>query len=341
MAKVWLYGHWLSENLGDRYQPRAIAEYIVRYVDLSFITFVNFFPDDKPMSIELCGKEWPVFSPEEVYLNQPSPELIILVTGSIDRTMSYIPWLSRFLETSGIEIIVWGGFAHVSSPEEFREGLEVLGDRRITFWARSWLDLDMYQKMFPIGRCELSGDPMAIWAFNRDIKINPAGPRVIIVSIHAWKYHPEIWSSLIQKGDILLSIDPYDDAPLKREYPHLKIIRTPEDLFAALQGCSQVISGRLHGGLLSALAKVPTTLVIIDDALSGKGSFKFEAVGTSGSGQNRELCQVVLSKDLGCTLLPPEVKTEACEDYFILTIESMGRILSNLRRLNLCPYIRW
>lgn len=323
---VWIYGHWMSENMGDRYQPRGIAEYLSQFCDISKILFVNFFSDTTPMEVTIGNKTYPVVSPEVA--TQYQVRLIILTTGSIDRTMSYIQWLPKYLKQETLQsVIIWGGFSHVTTPDEFKVGLECLSHPKVTFWARSYNDLNLYQEMYPQEKAYLGGDPMIYWIYKKSsggewkIIPNPNGSRVIIISIHAYERYPEIWERLIQPKDRLIAIDLTADDPLGDLFPQLVFISSPDSFLELLEGSREVISSRLHGGLLAVLAGIPTTLINIDDAPPGQGSFKFEAVATSGSGERQPLCQVISIRHLDA--MNPKVYLRNIRSYLFLTSLSL------------------
>ncbi len=329
--EIWIYGHWLSCNMGDRFQARGVAKYLSLSMDISKLVFVNFSKDTKPMSVELNGVKYPVYGPEDV--KDRSPRLIILVTGSIDYMAKFIPWIKNQLDKDSLdEVIIWGGFGHGRKGKAHRDGLDLFLHPKITFWSRSWRDADMFQEWF--GRpSRLAGDPMAFWVLNDNSSDKTIEyENIVIPSIYAWRYHPEVWEEMMKKADRVISIDNVADYKLKASVPQIEFINDPTKLIPILHKTKNVISGRLHGGLLSALMDIPTAMVVTDDAAPGEGTYKFEAVARTGCGPNKPLCAAPCAKDLSLPLALPSEKTYSRE-YLDYTAESLLIIKDKVKRL--------
>ena len=334
---IWLMGHWLSQNMGDRYQPTIVAKYLSQYIDLSQVTFINFFPDITSMSTVVNNQTYPVVAPGDV--NPSKARLIILVTGSINKDAAYMKWLPHYLQNKNLDrIIIWGGFTGIITPSSYKLGLEILADRRITFWARSWLDLNLYRDMFGRdGRGCLAGDPMAGWILlhnndNND-KDHPTSPKILIPSIYAWRRYPEKWNQLIELFPRVISIDSHADQELFLKYPKIESVNDPEKIIPLLLTSSHVVSARLHSALLATLLNIPTTMVIHDDAMPGTASFKFEAIGGNGIGKGLPLCQTITGKELSDNIFSytPDLERENNQKYLRLTEESFITIIRLVR----------
>lgn len=334
--EIWIYGHWLSCNLGDRYQARGIINYLSRFFEMTRFTFVNFFDDTTKMFVYLDGKNYPVYGPSEIKDNKP--RLIILPSGSVTYQVNWISLLVHQLETNSFlqEIIIWGGFGHGKREEDpiFRQGLSLLTHPKVTFWSRSWRDAQLYHDWFD-KESRLAGDPMAYWILKEHI--NPEQEKNIILvipSIYAWRYNPSFWERLITQADRIIAIDTVADRQLKQLFPHLEFINTVEDLLPIMKQAKLVISGRLHGGLLSALLNIPTIMVITDDAQPGQGTFKFEAVARTGCGQDKPLCYALPSKEISFPLTLERYPSFSSEEYLSLTGESLSLLIAKIKELD-------
>lgn len=344
--EIWIYGHWLSCNLGDRYQARGIIKYLCRFFEVTRFTFVNFFDDTTKMSIRLDNQTYPVYGPNEVKDNKP--RLIILPSGSVTYQVNWISLLVHQLESNPSlkEIIIWGGFGHGKREEDpiFRQGLSLLAHPKVTFWSRSWRDAQLYHDWFE-KESRLAGDPMAYWILEEQIITEKEENYSVLVipSIYAWRYNPPTWERLIMQADRVVAIDTVADRQLKQLFPHLELINSVEELIPLLKQVKLVISGRLHGGLLSALLNIPTIMVITDDAPPGQGTFKFEAVARTGCGQDEPLCHALSSKDISTfpdLLLPSPSPSPSLpnvpfsrEKYLSLTQESLSLLVVKIKEL--------
>lgn len=331
VPEIWIYGHWLSCNLGDRYQARGVAKHLSHFVDISKLVFVNFSKDIKPMSIELEGVNYVVYGPEDV--KDRSPKLIILLTGSIDYMTKFIPWIkNQLIKDTLQEVIIWGGFGHGRKDGLHRDGLDLFFHPKVTFWSRCWRDADMYQEWFD-RPSRLGGDPLAFWVLNdTSQETSPLYDNIVIPSIYSWRYHPEIWEEMMNKADRVISIDNVADYKLKDIVPRLEFINDPSKLIPILRQSKHIISGRLHGGLLAALINVPTTMVITDDAEPGQGTYKFEAVARTGCGQEKPLCQSLCAKNLSFPL-PIIQENNYSQEYLDLTSESLSLLTNKVKEL--------
>ena len=68
MAKYIVIGHWLSANLGDKYQPYVIYKSLIENgISSEQIDLINFSSDGgNPMSFEFDGIKYNIMGPEEI-----------------------------------------------------------------------------------------------------------------------------------------------------------------------------------------------------------------------------------------------------------------------------------
>ena len=348
--KCCLVGHWLSANLGDKYQCLAIFEMLR---DTFSFDFVNFISDNgKPMYFDgNIGRQ--ILAPEDV--EWENVDLAVVTTGSMDSFCCYVGWIDKIAKKyTHINFVIWGGFSRGYLPiDQWASGLSFLKYPNVEFYARTQMDLDLYFTAFQQDRGYLSGDPIVLWSFLsrsppphrpsdeddlacRQLPPGEAkGKLVVVISVYCFEYDrgPK-WEKICEKADLLICIDPYADSCLKNKYPNLAITNKPWEFMNLISGSSHVITGRLHAGVLSFCMGIPTTLVGIDDPEDASGSLKFEAFGNMGVCKYRKLKDIDPENLNRLNEIDGSFETDTCRRDFDDFVKTFKKItLETLERL--------
>jgi hypothetical protein len=347
--KVWIFGHWGSCNMGDKYQSYSIAKHILNTpnITVKYVNYSNHVVNNikQPMMVDFNETQHELLGPldfEEPY----DCDYVILTTGSISDTSPYIITITKLLLNSNIKIIIWGGFSRGNTSfKNYLLKFDFLSNNNIEYFARSYRDLMLYRKLVNNNtKGRLAGDPMVWWCLDKNIDFglrinNKQAPSfkgtVVIPSIHAITHNTQLWTTLIEKADHVVFIDSFADNQIKLKYKG-HMITEPWLFLQAIKDCSHIITGRLHSGVLSICSNIPTTMIITDNAKPETGSFKFDAVGNTGVSINGPLCRVMTSiyameNIEECLEIPDNsIYAENIKKYKELTINSLNIIENDL-----------
>ena len=364
----WVIGHYASCNMGDKYPAIAVAHNLIGQNSDMFgswekglkdIYFVNFSADTSPtrseMTFTVDGKRFHISDPVELQEKGITADFAVITTGSMDYGSPYVEWLSSFVKSGVIQkLVIWGGFSRGDkSFEEFKETMAFLNHQNINYFARSVSDKHVYDRITNSISGDVAGDAMTWWttpegrAFGRRVDIDyhqtgildtafPAGGTVAIPSVYAFRFNTELWEKICTEADVVVCIDTVSDNQVsnyikKTKKPILKTFQ-PWELLHIIEKCDRVISGRLHGSVISASAGIPTFMVVTDNAESGKGSFKFDAVGTGPYAEGIPLCGVLRYEDFNNPLISDPVHLLNAEIYSNVTNVSFKKLSVMLRK---------
>jgi hypothetical protein len=352
---TWIIGHWASCNMGDRYQPYVVADVLLNaqwnwegtHRD---IRFVNFSDSDigENMTFNVGNRLFDISGPSDIAL--PPARLAILVTGSMHYTSPYVQWIVNAVNNQRIEeLVIWGGFSR--GDEDFgsyKEKFAFLLNPKIAYYARSWRDQDLYEKLTS-RPCRLAGDPMCYWVtdagkefgekIEADASILPDDPNlelnfdlqgtIAIPSYYAFRYDRDFWMDVCQRCDWIVCIDTFEDMYLKSRYQKkCFIVNKPWIFLRAIRHCDKTVNGRLHSAVISACANLATTVVVTDNSDPGIGSFKFEAVGATGPGLGRPIARVTNTLDHRVLEISPDVYNVNSRKYVDLTLQTLNILRS-------------
>lgn len=329
------------------------------FVGQANVSLIN-YSDNKgnAMSTQIGGVRHRVYGPGDVDV-LPPPAIVIVFTGSMNVKSPYVNLLLHILHThkSLFAMFVWGGFAPMTAVhavksdvlKEYESTLSFLQHRKVVHVARCARDLTVAKYIMAKSakrRARLGGDPMCLWYDNfKNQKQTRAstnvcmagrcldlrGKRVLIHSLYAERYAGhQAWSACIASGhfDAVVYIDTHADSQVALLHPCVPhaFFRDPVAFLSAIEHCSHVVSNRLHGGVLSALCGVPTTMVITDSREAWQGTYKFEAVSNTASGYNRPLCscsKALVNLETLINVPPADSYTENVQAYLRLTNETL------------------
>lgn len=332
-----LIGHYGSCNLGDKYQQLGVITNLLKLgVKSEEIICVNFIDyNSKSEEMNIMGQKFNIQSPTAYMKNNQDNRftLTLVTTGSMDKFNTYTKWLPFFIERSQISII-WGGFTrgtyHIN---HFKDGLHFLENKNLLYFARSYRDFILYNKITTTNNGFIAGDPLCLWPVPQ--KQSKTQKKIIITSIYAYKWMPDLWEKLFSLATDVVVIDSVADRPLISKFNDIQCISDPVSLMNFVKDADWIISGRLHGGILSSLTQTPTIMVVTDNSYPDTGSFKFEAVGTHGPGFNHPITSVIMARDLDFALeygIPIEELFDLkgykhnIENYISLSYKSLQKI---------------
>lgn len=281
MAKkrVQICGWWGSANLGDRYQPLAIAKHF-KAIGIDFdamgyhSTGKGYFVEKYPDVPEI--KKLKIYDPDPENI----ADCIVAVTGSLS-SYSYSTALLRAIVEKNSRfhrLVVWGGFQDVSfdslaySVDEW----SWLADPRVFFIARSVGDLECLRILAgnsAIG--VLGGDPMCNWipAFYHQ-QLSMDDPMALVMSQPCMEKCPEVGRELLdiaQRCNWKVGcFDGYQDRELiaRHRATHL---RSPLVFLDWLRGVGGLVAVRLHAAILSSVIFVPTVAIGTNEKFSSVG----------------------------------------------------------------------
>lgn len=344
---ILVIGHWLSANLGDKYQPYIVYDSLIKN-SKEKIQCVNFSSDgDKLMWFEISSEQinvkLEIIGPEEI---KPGFHTAIITTGSMNFNSPYVPWVIKIIEQNPEStIIFWGGFSRgYTTEEEYSQSLSFLRHSNVFYYARTEMDLILYRTIVNnTSRGIYAGDPICQWITKTKLKTNsefgrtPAlarevskfslfpGGTIVIASIHCFEYDRGIlWDQICRKADYILCLDTYADEPIRQKYSNVVICNEPLRVIEYLAESKHVISGRLHGAILSATMGIPATMIQIDCPEKGKGSYKFEAFG--------DICRLLHPEKttIDEIFTVPDVKKESVDFLIQTTKQTLSNFSKNL-----------
>lgn len=355
----WIIGHWYSCNLGDRCQPYTILDSLfLRHENGTEqvppnVYMVNLFSGgDTAMSTTIAGKTYPVFGPNDSKL--PPAQNAVMTTGSLYSNSSYMVWVKEFIQNQRIKsLVIWGGFGiGGNTVETFSKALSILKSPQIAYYARSAQDLELYRQIVGNAkRGRLAGDPLMYWTNSKTIKrglelyetlVTPVATGekivnfkglVVVPSLYAFNFNYSFWHWICCQADAVICVDSAIENEIIQRYRGKSVvIRDAWRFCDAIKGSRHVVSGRLHGAVLSAGMGIPTTLLVTDDANPRQGSFKFDAVGSTAVDlKNGAICEVIKVCQAQSHLMShqiPQLYTDNVKRYMKLTTDSLAQIKS-------------
>ena len=278
---VQICGWWGSANLGDRYQPLIIAQYLqslgipfqaMGYHATFKTSFIEKYKDSQIKTVE-------IFDPDPL----TKAEYIIAVTGSLSAGYYSTILLKNMVEQNPNfkKLIIWGGFQDINTsiPAYSKENWQWLANERIIFIARSSWDLACLRALTQNSSIGiLGGDPMCNWVPNTHIaQTSMDDPIVLVMSQLCFSKQPEIAQELVELAEKcnwkVGCFDGYTDRPLIKDNKYT-LIRSPEHYFKWLSGAGGVVAVRLHAAILASVTQIPTVAIGTNE--------KFAAVGLHG-----------------------------------------------------------
>ena len=335
-----IIGHWLSANLGDKHQPYVVYRAFANKNpdSIQCIQCVNFSSDGgKPMWFEGSGSgKIKIIGPDEI---KGPFHTAIITTGSMDANSAYVGWIAAMIESNPqLTTIIWGGFSRgYLSLAEFARGLLFLRNPRVHYHARSLMDLELYRSIVGHSGGIYAGDPICDYVVKSPMATATATSTIAIVSIHCFEYdRSAFWEQICARVDAILCLDTYADGALvktlKQKYSQIPVYlcNDPVGVMDILRTKTHVISGRLHGAVLAAAMRIPTTMIAVDAPEQGKGSYKFEAFASMG------ICRGLHPKTTTLTLeeiftIPP-VNEPAMAKMLQTTQQSLEEFLNRKER---------
>jgi hypothetical protein len=310
MKKIGIVAHFLSANLGDRYQGTGIAN-LINFSNLtSPISYINSH-EMKTRSCLLDLEESPSFS--QILINCPSSinweeyDYLIMPSGSIDGNSRFVEICLQALNSKKLkQIYIWGGFHDLTNDmQTINPGNEslvkVVSDERVWFFARGWLELAIYNMLSPICQGRLGGDPVLLNFYNSqsftgdnkkcffaDVEQNKRPTFIVnenFTKPSTPNYFKNETSYALEIFANKLSLD-----YITSSAHNTTVTNSLESIKKAAINSSIVVSQRLHGlAFIKAIAPAVPIILHTPQYERLGNSIKFHSVAKTSIGFNKEI----------------------------------------------------
>lgn len=297
MIRVAIIAHFLSENLGDRYQGTGLADRLMTALPGVVIDRVNSHPFDRDIEVETVLGSMPlrfdVLNPELV--DYSSYDFSIMPTGSIASDSFCVQWGLKLLESSRLKrMFVWGGFHDITDFCDIHDPSGHLktffSDPRTYFYARGWLELAVYHMLAGGGRGSCGGDPVLLNDFSAFRGFAPSSEMeaTLVVNGHSFGSQ-DVRIRLSEVASVfprICYIEGVKDKEIIKAIGKERCLfaNTISEYAAIARSSSIIVSQRLHG-LAFAKAVSPGLPVILWIPKQERFSnIKFRSVGESAAG---------------------------------------------------------
>jgi len=299
MTRVAVVAHFLSANIGDRYQGTGLADRLVSAIPGIVVDRINSHPFDSDAAVETVFDVMPVpfdvFNPDRV--DYASYDYAIMPTGSIDGESLFVQWGLKLLGSPRLKrLFVWGGFHDItdfSAVNEPTESLKmVFGDPRTYFYARGWLELAVFHMLAGGGRGNCGGDPVLLNDFSTCHSFAPSSEReaTIVISGHLFATPSDVKLNslfeIVSAFPRICYVEGVEDRELIMGLGQegLMEANTISAYAAVAKSASVIVTQRLHG-LAFAKAVSPSLPVILWVPKRMRFShIKFRSVAESAAG---------------------------------------------------------
>lgn len=358
-TKIAVIAHFMSMNLGDRYQGTGVLRRLLDSAPISAgcsIECINIFSGD-----ESEPDSWSDVSQVDggVVYNIRSKDIcdydyIIMPTGSLSHEARFIHVALDALRSDRLKrIFLWGGFSWTGDRAKIiDQEIDVLRplfqDKRVSFLARTWTDLVTYSMIATQDNGLVGGDPILLYAAvagHRRNRVIPPESKV-----------PMIWNGNVVSSDAKdafiqlkgifsnnLSIDADQDNALvpyldEASMDDLSTMEAFADRAPLWRG---VVSSRLHGGIMAKRfnAQCPVLFVPPDFSAPFSGSQKFFASALTTYEQNAAIGYI--DQAFNVDLIRRFVQTPEAFfnyeheyhflQYMLITENTMGKIVKIIK----------
>lgn len=300
MTRVAVIAHFLSANIGDRYQGTGLADRLASALPGIVVDRINSHPFDSDAEAETVFDATPVpfdvFNPDRI--DYASYDFAIMPTGSLAGDSFFVQWGLKLLGSPRLKrLFVWGGFHDIIGFQGFNEGNEeslngLFGDQRTCFYARGWLELAIYSMLAAGGRGGCGGDPVLLNDFSPCRTFLPPSKTEATLVISGHLFNPKDDAESASLAEIavafprICSVEGPEDRSLEMGGSEDKVMQatTIASYAAIAQSSSIIVTARLHG-LAFAKAVSPCLPVIICLPKREPWShIKFRSVAESAAG---------------------------------------------------------
>lgn len=300
MTRVAVIAHFLSANIGDRYQGTGLADRLASSVHGIVFDRVNSHPFDCDAEVKTVFDVTPapfdVFNPDRV--DYASYDSAIMLTGSISGDSLFVQCGLKLLSSSRLKrLVVWGGFHDITDfnaiNDESAEPMKGLfHDPRTYFYARGWLELAVYHMLAGGERGRCGGDPVLLNDFSagRAFAPSPTREATIVISGHSFAPQSDAefnsLSEVVSAFPRICSVEGVEDSGIIMRVGEEKVrkVNTIAAYAAVAKSSSIIVTQRLHG-LAFAKALSPSLPVILWVPKNERFShIKFRSVAESAAG---------------------------------------------------------
>lgn len=299
MTRVAVVGHFLSSNIGDRYQGTGVADRVAAAMPSVTVDRINSHPFTEDAVItslsNMTATTFDVLNPTHVDFG--SYEYAIVTSGSLAADSRFVALSLEFLSSSRLKrLFVWGGFHDITDFASLNEPSTplktVLCDPRTSFFARGWLELTVFQMIAGGDRGRCGGDPVLANDFSAYRRLVGESKRkpTLIVSGHVYEHSgdAEVASlrDVVSTFPTVCSVEAVQDAKLMSQLglPMSRIANTLADYAAIAASASVLVTQRLHGLALAKVASPSLPVIVWVPKKEKFSHIKFRSVAESAAG---------------------------------------------------------
>lgn len=299
--KIAIIAHFMSMNMGDRYQGAGILRHLLELPAIQSkcqVDCINIFPgteidpDIWPNAPQVDGA--PVLNIRTI--DAGDYDFIIMPTGSISHRARFVGVALAALNSKRLRhIFMWGGLTRTGDrarviDHEIEALRPLFSDPRVTFLARTWQDFAASAMIASQDRCRIGGDPIILYQPDIHSRANRAIPPNLRVPM-IWNGNAvatEALSSFVGLRNVTtynVSIDPDQDSQLKPHLDNLPLenLSNMDEFIKQAPTWRGVVTSRLHGGIMAKRfnAQCPVLFLPCDLAAPFSASQKFHASALS------------------------------------------------------------
>ena len=300
MTRVAVIAHFLSANIGDRYQGVGLANRLESTVQGLVVDRINSHPFDRGADVETITYATPtpfdVFNP--VSIDYAAYDYAIMPTGSIAGDSAFFQLGLKLLESPRLKhLFVWGGFHDITDFSAINDNSETLlkrifHDTRTCFYARGWLELAIYHMLVGSARGMCGGDPVLLNDFSvcRTLAPSPAREATIVISGDAFNAQNDVELNSIFKvysaSPRLCSVEGVADKSLIEALgkERVTIANTIAAYGAIVNSSSVIVTQRLHGLAFAKAASPGIPVILWVPKRERFSHIKFRSVAESAAG---------------------------------------------------------
>jgi hypothetical protein len=303
VKQVAVLAHFMSANLGDRYQGVGLLFRLRARFGEGAVVAVNSHTDltfARGWQFKDTRYEFKVLNPRNI--SWSDYDLVLAPTGSLNANTQF---LDRFRELVEVRnppgIVVWGGFSNIYSEEGLAEDAvqsmrPLLQSKKVHFVARSELERHLFRRIVSGRRpAVLGGDPILL------NERQQAGSHALVKEPVPFVINGQVastptellFSRIAAVASAIISVDPVEDATFLQRHSLRGglILNDLHDFAASASTWSTLVTTRLHAGVLAKFFNPRCRVVFVPFDLSANlsGSAKYFAVTTSSIGLFRHI----------------------------------------------------
>lgn len=342
MIRIAVLAHFMSANLGDRYQGTGLMRRLCAHFGVNQIVAVNSHTDDQEVSgwqFNDGSMTWEIVNPRKVEWS--AFDVVLAATGSLHQRTQFLTRFAEILvEQPTPRLLVWGGFSNVYGDEGIVDQAvapmrKILSSDRLEFIARSELEKRLFIAISGKRKAILGGDPILLneKPHNEHQQFERSRSPQIPLVINGQSVTAgcdQAFADLAVVANPVLSIDPVEDARFLRNHSQASVVTVNniQDFAKLARDWSMIVSTRLHGGILAKFFNASCRIVLVpyDRSIGLNGSAKYFSVATSAAGAFAPIARLSIHPGA-------ELFTKQMDDHDIAVAEAHSRNFQRYVRL--------